>query len=103
MDYRSNLKNFLMKGKMFRVKGQGIAGTGSLPQMRLSPAFREGGTIAHRALVGSIIPESGQGISQQAVTGSILSSLERINTARRKKGSVKKKKSTDFKPLKFNL
>ena len=92
-----------MKGKMFRVKGQGIAGTGSLPQMRLSPAFREGGTIAHRALVGSIIPESGQGISQQAVTGSILSSLERINTARRKKGSVKKKKSTDFKPLKFNL
>jgi uncharacterized sodium:solute symporter family permease YidK len=55
------------------------------------------------ALVGSIIPESGQGISQQAVTGSILSSLERINTARRKKGSVKKKKSTDFKPLKFNL
>ena len=103
MDYRNNLKNLLMKGKMFRVKGQGIAGTGSLPQMRLSPAFREGGTIAHRALVGSIIPESGQGISQQAVTGSILSSLERINTARRKKGSVKKKKSTDFKPLKFNL
>ena len=103
MDYRSNLKNFLMKGKMFRVKGQGIGGTGSLPQMRLSPVFREGGTIAHRALVGSIIPESGQGISQQAVTGSILSSLERINTARRKKGSVKKKKSTDFKPLKFNL
>ena len=103
MDYRSNLKNFLMKGKMFRVKGQGITDTGSLPQMWLSPAFREGGTISHRALVGSIIPESGQGISQQAVTGSILSSLERINTARRKKGSVKKKKSTDFKPLKFNL
>ena len=50
MDYRSNLKIFLMKGKMFRVKGQGIAGTGSLPQMRLSPAFREGGTISHRAL-----------------------------------------------------
>ena len=92
-----------MKGKMFRVKGQGIGGTGSLPQMQLSPAFREGGTIAHRALVGSIIPASGQGISQQAVTGSILSSLERINTARRKKGSVKKNKSTDFKPLKFNL
>ena len=103
MDYRSNLKNLLMKGKMFRVKGQGIGGTGSLPQMQLSPAFREGGTISHRALVGSIIPENGQGISQQAVTGSILSSLERINTARRKKGSVKKKKSTDFKPLKFNL
>ena len=97
MDYRSNLKNLLMKGKMFRVKGQGIAGTGALPQMRLSPAFREGGTIAHRALVGSIISEpSGQGISQQAVTGSILSSLERINKAKRKKGSTKKK-STEFK------
>ena len=82
MDYRSNLKNFLMKGKMFRVKGQGIAGTGSLPQMQLSPAFREGGTISHRALVGSIIPESGQGIKQV---------------------SAKKKKNTDFKPLKFNL
>ena len=82
MDYRSNLKNFLMKGKMFRVKGQGIAGTGSLPQMQLSPAFREGGTIAHRTLVGSIIPESGQGIQQV---------------------STKKKKNTDFKPLKFNL
>ena len=103
MDYRSNLKNLLMKGKMFRVKGQGIGGTGSLPQMHLSPGFREGGTISHRALVGSIIPASGQGISQQAVTGSILSSLERINTARRKKGSAKKNKSTDFKPLKFNL
>jgi hypothetical protein len=83
MDYKSNLKNFLMKGKMFRVKGQGIAGTGSLPQMQLSPAFREGGTISHRALVGSIIPEpSGQGIQQV---------------------STKKKKNTDFKPLKFNL
>ena len=82
MDYRSNLKNLLMKGKMFRVKGQGIGGTGSLPQMQLSPAFREGGTIAHRALVGSIIPESGQGIQQV---------------------STKKKKNTDFKPLKFNL
>ena len=83
MDYRSNLKNLLMKGKMFRVKGQGIGGTGSLPQMQLSPAFREGGTIAHRALVGSIIPEpSGQGIKQV---------------------SAKKKKNTDFKPLKFNL
>ena len=57
MDYRSNLKNLLMKGKMFRVKGQGIGGAGSLPQMQLSPAFREGGTIAHRALVGSIISE----------------------------------------------
>ena len=68
---------------MFRVKGQGIAGTGALPQMRLSSDFREGVTIAHRALVGSIISEpSGQGI---------------------KKGSAKKKKNTDFKPLKFNL
>jgi len=83
MDYRSNLKNLLMKGKMFRVKGQGIGGTGSLPQMQLSPAFREGGTIAHRALVGSIIPApSGQGIKQV---------------------SAKKNKNTDFKPLKFNL
>ena len=83
MDYRSNLKNLLMKGKMFRSKGQGIAGTGSIPQMQLSPAFREGGTIAHRALVGSIIPaSSGQGIKQV---------------------SVKKNKNTDFKPLKFNL
>ena len=83
MDYRSNLKILLMKGKMFRVKGQGIGGTGSLPQMQLSPAFREGGTIAHHALVGSIIPApSGQGIKQV---------------------SAKKNKNTDFKPLKFNL
>jgi hypothetical protein len=51
--------------------------------MQLSPAFREGGTIAHRALVGSIIPApSGQGIKQV---------------------SAKKNKNTDFKPLKFNL
>ena len=83
MDYRSNLKNLLMKGKMFRSKGQGIARTGSIPQMQLSPAFREGGTIVHRALVGSIIPaSSGQGIKQV---------------------SVKEKKNTDFKHLKFNL
>ena len=31
MDYRSNLKNLLMKGKMFRSKGQGIADTVSIP------------------------------------------------------------------------
>ena len=83
MDYRSNLKNLLMKGKMFSSKGQGIAGTGSIPQMQLSPAFREGGTITHRSLVGSIIPaSSGKGIKQV---------------------SAKKNKNTDFKPLKFNL
>ncbi len=52
MDYRSNLKNFLMKGKIFRVKGQGIAGTGSLPQMRLSPAFREGELLHTVPLLG---------------------------------------------------
>ncbi len=33
MDYSSNLKNLLMKGKMFRAKGQGIAVTGVIPQM----------------------------------------------------------------------
>jgi hypothetical protein len=88
MDYSNNLKNLLMKGKMFRSKGQGIAGTGVIPQMQLSPAFREGGTISHRA-----------------VTGSIIANLERINQAKKssKKSSSKKNKNTDFKPLKFNL
>ncbi len=83
MDYSINLKNLLMKGKMFRAQGQGITGTGVIPQMQLSPVFREGGTFAHHVLVGSIISSSsGQGIKQV---------------------SVKKNKNTDFKPLKFNL
>jgi hypothetical protein len=72
-----------MKGKMFRAKGQGIAGIGSLAQMLLSPVLREGDTIPHHVLVGSIIPApSGQGITQVL---------------------VKKNKNTDFKFLKFNF
>ena len=128
MSYRSNIKNLLMKGRMFRSKGQGLAGGPALPRLRLGFRHTTGGTISHKAIIDSI--SHGKGISQQAVTGSILSSLDRIHSTRKKgskkasrKGSkkaskkaskgkgikkvsakkTKKKSSKNFKSLKFNF
>ena len=118
MSYRSNIRTLLMRGKMFRQKGFKLAG---VPTVRRSSGsgFALGGTISHRPLNPDLISgferfriSHGKGISSQAVTGSILSSLERINAARRKKSSTKKssakkssvkKKKANFKSLKFNF
>ena len=54
MDYRAFIKKQLMGGKMTRVRGFGLSG-GSLPKMQLSNDY-SGGTIAHRAVVGPLIP-----------------------------------------------
>ena len=54
MDYRAFIKKQLMGGKMNRVRGFGLSG-GSLPKMQLSNDY-SGGTIAHRAVVGPLIP-----------------------------------------------
>ena len=117
MDYRGNLKNLLMKGKMFKIKGQGIGGAPSL-RMSTGSGLRLGGTISHLPLNPDLSGDferfrisSGKGVSQNAVNASILSSLERINKAKKssnkpkkasKKASSKKKKS-NFKSLKFNF
>ena len=54
MSYRSNIKNLLMKGRMFRSKGQGLAGGPALPRMRLGFRHTTGGTISHKAIIDSI-------------------------------------------------
>jgi hypothetical protein len=117
MDYRVNLKHLLMKGKMFKIKGQGIGGDPSL-RMSSGSGLRLGGTISHRPLNLDLSGDferfrisSGKGVSQNAVTGSILGSLERINKAKKsnnkpKKPSKKassKKKQANFKSLKLNF
>ena len=54
MDYRGNLKNLLMKGKMFKIKGQGIGGTPSL-RMSSGSGLRLGGTISKNTVSHSHI------------------------------------------------
>ena len=56
MDYRANLKQLLMKGQMFKLKGQGIASVGSgISHMQIKD-YRGSGTISHRAAVGALEP-----------------------------------------------
>ena len=117
MDYRGNLKHLLMKGKMFRQRGFNLPGGPSL-RMSTGSGLRLGGTISHRPLNPDLSGDferfrisSGKGIPQNAVNASILSSLERINKAKKssnkpKKASKKassKKKKANFKSLKFNF
>ena len=56
MDYRGSLKQLLMTGQMFAIKGQGIASMGSgISQIQLQN-YRGTGTISHRASVGAMDP-----------------------------------------------
>ena len=115
--YRANIRNLLMKGKMFRQRGFNLAGGPSI-RMSTGSGLRLGGTISHRPLNPDLSGDferfrisSGKGVSQNAVNASILSSLERINKAKKssnkpKKASKKassKKKKANFKSLKFNF
>jgi hypothetical protein len=96
MNYRARIKLNLMKGRTFMSKGQGIAGTGNVPRMRITGKFRQGGTISHRAAVGALEPL----MQQLTLTRS---------TPKRKKASKKKSvgrgatKSKEYKSLKFNF
>ena len=85
MDYRGNLKNLLMKGKMFKIKGQGIGGAPSL-RMSTGSGLRLGGTISHRPTVGRVL----DGMESQ---------FENLRVSAKKAN----KPNTKYKPLKFNF
>ncbi len=81
---------------MFKIKGQG---NGDVPSLRMSSGsgLRLGGTISHRPLNPDLSSDferfhisSGKSVSQNAVTGSILGSLERINKAKKSRNKPKK-------------
>ena len=111
LSYRANIHNLL------RQRGFKLVGGPSI-RMSTGSGLHLGGTISHRPLNPDLSGDferfrisSGKGISQNAVNASILSSLERINKAKKssnkpkkasKKASSKKKKS-NFKSLKFNF
>ena len=99
MNYRARIKLNLMKGRTFMSRGQGIAGTGNVPRMRITGKFRQGGTITHRPAVGSLEP-----LMQQLS----LTTPKRKKASRKasKKSSKKGKgasKKTNYKSLKFNF
>jgi hypothetical protein len=97
MDYRANLKQLLMRGQMFKLKGQGISGVG-IPQMQIKD-YRGTGTISHRAAVDRAINSmnnlniSGQGARKKnyGISG------------QGKSKAKKSKGSENFKSLKFNF
>ncbi len=57
MNYRASIKQQLMGGKLYKVRGFGIS-IGSRPPMQLNH-YHSGGLIAHRAVVGPLIPDIG--------------------------------------------
>ena len=97
MDYRGNLKNLLMKGKMFKIKGQGIGGAPSFGMSRGS-GLRLGGTISHRPLN----PDLSSDFERFRIsTPDTKASGQGIKKASKKSSS--KKKKANFKSLKFNF
>ena len=93
MNYRASIKQQLMGGKLYKVRGFGISG-GSRPPMQLNH-YHSGGTISHRAVVGPLIPDIGS-----------------LSIARKKSGAGRNRKIYDdektgkgkkFNSLKFNF
>jgi hypothetical protein len=78
MNYRAFVKKQLMGGKLYKVRGFGIA-SGSLPQMTLN--HYSGGTISHRAVVGPLLPDFGS-----------------LSIARKKSGAGRNRKIYDDEP-----
>ena len=110
MSYISNIKNLLMKGRMFRSKGQGLAGGPALPRMRLGFRHSTGGTISHKAIIDSISNFDKLSITtprrKASRKGSKKASKKASKGKRIKKVSAKKtkkKSSKNFKSLKFNF
>ena len=96
MNYRANLKQLLMRGQMYKSKGQGISGVG-LPQMQIKD-YRGTGTISHRAIVDRAenamnnLNISGQGTRKKD-----------YGAPKPKPKARKSKGSGNFKSLKFNF
>ena len=94
MDYRASLKQLLMRGQMFKSKGQGISGVG-LPQMQIKD-YRGTGTISHRAVVDRAVNSMNNlNISGQEARKKDYNAP--TPKARKTKGSG------NFKSLKFNF
>ena len=69
MNYRASIKQQLMGGKLYKVRGFGIS-VGSQPQMQLNH-YHSGGTISHRAVVGPLLPDFGSlSVSSNQKSGS---------------------------------
>ena len=98
MNYRTRIKLNLMKGRTFRSKGQGIAGTGTVPRMRITSGFRQGGTISNRAMVGSLEPL----MQQLTLTKPRKKASKKASKKSSKKGRGTTK-SKSYKSLKFNF
>ena len=113
MDYRANLKQLLMRGQMFKLKGQGIASIGSgISHMQIKD-YRGTGTISHRAAVDRAINSmnnlniSGQGtfMDRKRDDNIIGRGARKKNYGISGHGKPKAKKtkgSGNFKSLKFN-
>jgi hypothetical protein len=92
MNYKTNLKVNLMRGRAIKFTGQGFISTGSLPRMRLENNNRSAGTISHRVAVGALEPL-----------------MQKLNitkpTPKKRKASAKKGKGVkkNYKSLKFNF
>ena len=79
MNYRASIKQQLMDGKLYKVRGFGIS-AGSGPQMQLNH-YHSGGTISHRAVVGPLLPDFGS-----------------LSVSRKKSGSGRIRKIYDDEP-----
>ncbi len=117
--YRGNIKTLLMRGKIFRQQGNKLSGKHIRKQLNTITHSGSGfanhlpGTISHRPLNPDLNGDferfriSCKGISQNAVNGSILASLDRIKNTTKKKSSNNPKSSAkkkgNFKSLKFNF
>jgi hypothetical protein len=97
MNYKARIKLNLMKGRTFMSKGQGIAGTGNVPRMRITGKFRQGGTISNRVAVGSLEP-----LMQQLSLTTPTIKRKKASKKSSKKGKGASKK-TNYKSLKFNF
>jgi len=79
MNYRASIKQQLMGGKLYKVRGFGIS-AGARPQMQLNH-YHSGGTISHRAVVGALLPDFGS-----------------LSIARKKSGAGRNRKIYDDEP-----
>ena len=98
MNYRAFVKQQLMGGKLYKVRGFGI-GAGARPQMLLN--HYSGGTISHRPIVGPLLPDFYTDIGSLSVHPSKkLTSGGRI---RKIYDDEKTGKGKKFNSLKFNF
>ena len=92
MNYRAFVKQQLMGGKLYKVRGFGI-GAGARPQMLLK--HYSSGTISHRPIVGPLMPNIG--------SLSVHPSSNQKSTSRGRISDEKTGKGKKFNSLKFNF